>query len=32
MSRIKREKETIDLMIKIYCNRKHKTQKNELCD
>ena len=32
MSRIKREKDTIDLMIKIYCNKKHKSKKNELCD
>ena len=32
MSRIQREKEIIDLMIKIYCNKKHKTKKDELCD
>ena len=32
MSRIQREKETINLMIKIYCRKKHKSKKNELCD
>ena len=31
MSRIKREKETIDLMIKIYCNKNHKSKEDELC-
>ena len=32
MSRIQREKETINLMINIYCRKKHKSKKNELCD
>ncbi len=32
MGRIQREKETIDLMIKIYCNKKHKSKNNDLCD
>jgi len=30
MSKIEREKRTIELMIKIYCNKKHKNK--ELCE
>lgn len=30
MTKIEREKRTIELMIKIYCKKKHKN--NELCD
>ncbi|MGL5379198.1 nitrous oxide-stimulated promoter family protein [Clostridium sp.] len=32
MSRIDKEKKTIESMIKIYCNKKHSTKKGELCD
>lgn len=32
MGRIEREKRTIELMINIYCRKKHKTEKGELCE
>lgn len=32
MSRINKEKNTIESMIKIYCNKKHGRKKGELCD
>lgn len=32
MGRIEREKRTIALMINIYCRKKHKTEKGELCE
>ena len=31
MSRIEREKKTINSMINIYCNKKHRHKKGELC-
>lgn len=31
MSRIDREKKTINIMINIYCNKKHNHKKGELC-
>jgi hypothetical protein len=30
--RIKREKKTIDKMVYLYCNSKHDTKGNQLCD
>lgn len=32
MTRIEREKKTVKLMIEIYCEKKHKNKKGELCD
>lgn len=32
MNRIEKEKNTITLMINIYCNKKHKNEKGELCN
>lgn len=32
MGRIEREKRTIALMVNIYCRKKHKTEKGELCE
>lgn len=32
MGRIEREKRTIELMINIYCRKKHKREKGELCE
>lgn len=32
MGKIEREKKTVQLMIEIYCNKKHKTNKGELCE
>lgn len=32
MSKINYEKHIVALMIEIYCNNKHKTKRNELCD
>ena len=31
MNRIDREKEVITLMINLYCEKKHKTKKGQLC-
>lgn len=31
MNRIDREKEVITLMIKLYCEKKHKSKRDELC-
>lgn len=32
MSRIEKEKKTINSMINIYCNKKHGNKKGELCE
>lgn len=32
MSRIEREKKTIELMINIYCRKKHNNKRKELCE
>lgn len=32
MSRIEDEKKTIKLMIEIYCNKKHRNKKGQLCE
>ena len=31
-NRIDKEKDIVKLMIEIYCEKKHKTKNNQLCD